>query len=181
MTHGGTPQDEDSRGHKTFDKTLELFIEIIEALRKHGKIIAPLIQGNHDPDTSMMFAFAVKCWFKDCAGVTVDTLPMKRKYFEFGKVMLALGHWDCDTKQLPTVVPGEAPEMWGRTTYREAHGAHRHQEEVKSLGKIKFRRAPTITGRDEWHCDQGYLYLQEHICYIYDTKRGLIESWHQTV
>jgi calcineurin-like phosphoesterase family protein len=181
-TTKGTPQDEDGRFGKCFEYGLDLYVEIVETMRRFtDSVEVVLVPGNHDRNASMMLSHAIKAYFRLCGDVRVDTVQMPRKYIEFGKVLLSLGHYDEDGRFPERLIANEASEAWGRTKYREAHGAHLHQEMVKEVGGVKFRRAPSIVVPSEWAHYKGYGCLQEHICYIYDYDKGLATTWHQTV
>lgn len=181
-THAGTPQSNDTRQPKVFETALTLFAGIIQQMRGHCRTVeVVLVQGNHDEDTSMMFAHALKAWFRNEADVQVDARPLKRKYLTIGKCLLVLGHFDQDSKRLVEIIPQEAGELWGRTKYREAHGAHRHSESILPFAGFMLRRAPSVTGRDKWHYDNGFLAGFVHTTYVWDPDAGLDTTWYTRV
>lgn len=180
-THNGTPQDNDSRFAKVFERALQLYSNIIEELRLHCSVVRVVcVSGNHDEDSSMMFTHALNAWFRACPDVIVDTGAIKRKCITFGDNMLVLGHFDEETKRLVTIIPMEFSEQWGKTKYREAHGSHLHKESVIEYGGFVLRRSPTIVEIDEWSYGKGYGNPPRHCVYVWG-KKGVEEVWYQTI
>jgi len=180
-TFNGTPQDEDTRFPKAFERTLQLFCNIIEELRCHtSNVSVVLVVGNHDTDSAMMLSHALKSWFRTCDDVTVDTSSIKRKAIKMGNNLLVLGHFDEDTKRLPNVIPMEFSELWGKTLYREAHGSHLHKEQVVDCGGFVLRRSPSIVEIDEWSYGKGYGTTARHASYIWGAK-GVEDIWFHTI
>lgn len=181
-THAGTPQSNDTRQAKVFETALTLFAGIIEKLRGHAdRVEVILVQGNHDEDTSMMFAHALKAWFRTTADVTVDASPLKRKYLKIGRCLLVLGHFDADSKRIAELIPAEERRMWGEAEICEVHGAHLHAESDRPFAGFMLRRAPSVTGRDKWHYDSGYLAQLVHTTYVWDPDSGIETTWYTRI
>jgi len=68
----------------------------------------------------------------------------------------------------------EAPEMWGKSVWREYHLGHLHSESATTENGIIFRRIASITAADAWHAEKGFLgATRQATAFIWDKERGL--------
>jgi hypothetical protein len=156
-TNKGTPQSADSRWQRMFNKGLELSIWTIEKLRREAPTDVLYVPGNHDLTFSYFLSVALSAYFRNTPGVTIDTSPKVRKYYQYGKCLIGFTHGEEKPKNLDKVMQDEAHEMWGSTIHRELHIGHKHIEEVVSLQGMKIRRVPSFVENDDWHYQEGYV------------------------
>ena len=181
-THKGTPQDNDTRLPKVFETAVALFAGIIEKFREYtDDVYVVLVPGNHDKDASMYFAHAMKAYFRNCPDVTVDTSARPRKYIIIGRCLLVLGHFDKETKTLAELIPSEGRRKWGQVDYVEVHGSHLHRESYRTYAGFELRRASSITGRDEYHTEEGYDSPVVHMTYVWDPETGIYSIWYSRI
>lgn len=175
-TQKGTIQDNDERFQKMFEKGVELNIWAVDEFKRYGNIEIILIPGNHDYTMSLMAAEVLSAWYRNDQNVKVDKKHIGRKYLQFGKCMLGLGHADNEKeREIQDLMSTEAPKIWGETIYREFHGAHKHIESVKTFKGCIFRRNPSVTGTDLWHFDEGYITAtKQNLTYIWDKNKGIV-------
>jgi hypothetical protein len=173
-TTKGTQLDVDPRWDVMYKSGVELLVWAIEQLRCIAPVDVLYVAGNHDKFLSYAATLHVDAWYKGTDSVKVDTSSCPRKYIEYGIIMIAYSHGvDEGQKRIKTLMQQEAPEMWGRTTFREFHLGHLHSEHLLEEGGIKFRRIPTITETNEWHRNKGYTAMRMAQSFVWDAKTGL--------
>ena len=68
----------------------------------------------------------------------------------------------------------EAPELWGKSIFREYHMGHLHTELTKTNNGIDFRRISAITATDSWHVENGFIgSVRQAQAFIWDKELGL--------
>ena len=80
---------------------------------------------------------------------------------------------------MPLIMATEQPEMFARTTSREAHCGHLHKEMVNEYRGIKVRFIPSICKNDDWHKMMGYEAKRTGQAHIWNKQRGY-EGYLQT-
>lgn len=173
-TTKGTPQSMDSRWTKMFYRGCELVIEAVEGLRKVCPVRLIYVPGNHDRALSFFLCMHLQAYYRNTDSVSVDVSPRMRKYFEFGDCMLGFAHGEEKHQNIVNLMQAEAPEMWGHTTHRELHLAHRHSEGVTELPGVIIRRLSSVTATDVWHYEQGWVATQKKAqAFLWDHTNGL--------
>lgn len=182
-TEKGTMQDNDERFQKMYTEGILMLEWAIEQLKLKGKVDVILIQGNHDETLSMTAAINLETAFRNDDNVTVDSRPIKRKYLQFGKCMLGLGHLSEEKKKdIEPIMASEAPDIWGNTIYREFHGSHKHILEMSQGKGSVVRRNPSVTGTDAWHYDSGYTTaFKTNLSYIWHKEQGIKNTIHTNI
>lgn len=176
-TFNGTPQDHDSRYHRTFMRAFDLMVEAIDRLLAVADVDVMIVPGNHDQTAAWHLGHSLTCWYNRCAQVTVDNRPMLRKYYEWGKVMLVFTHGDKEKpiSKLANLAADEEPEMWGRTRYREAHIGHLHHNELKDEPGFSIRRLPSLSAADNWHKAAGFVGAPRQAqSFVWNSNEGLV-------
>jgi len=181
-TTAGTLQNNDLRWQKLFTKGLELLIRAIDLLSNIAPVHVLCVPGNHDKMISFYAVYSLHCWYRNSDSVFVDTSPMARKYIEFGNCLIGYSHLDKEKKRIEGNMQVEASEAWGRTKFREWHGAHLHSEHVREVNGIKIRSLSSITGTDVWHFESGYVgALAVSQSFIWDKEKGLTDILYSVV
>lgn len=161
-TTGGTPVDTDGRRDKIYEVALMAFIRAIERLRNAGPVDIVRVPGNHDRDSSLTMAWALKAWFRETPGVTVDVTPGPRKYRLYGRTLIGYEHGDnlsnAQVRDLPAIMMQEAPRDWiAQAEFREFHIGHRHSErrfttlDTESSVGLVTRWMHSLSATDAWH------------------------------
>lgn len=162
-TAKGTPQDTDSRWPKMFRRACSVAIRLIGGLSEVAPVEAVIVPGNHDRTRAFTLGEVLAAHYRSDPEVSIANTASLRSYIEHGTVMLGLGHGD-DIKEsdLPLVMAQEAPEMWGRTTWREFHRGHTHGLRVqryapaRDIAGVIVRTVPSMVAPDAWHASKGY-------------------------
>lgn len=168
-TTSGTQQDYDTRFELICREALRFYVWQIEALMQLGPVHVVNSPGNHGTNAEFLLCLALEQHFK--GSVTFDNSSKPRKYVEFGKVGIGLTHGDSvKPDKLPSLFAAEAPEVWGRTKFREFHHGHFHFEQYRSFTGCGVRQLSTLCGTDAWHSKQGYVGHQ---------KKASLLVWHR--
>jgi hypothetical protein len=101
-------------------------------------------------------------WFHNTPGVVIKNSANLRKYEEFGKVMILYTHGNRGKlAEYPGIMAVEEPEMWGRTTFREAHTGDKHQDKTIEIKGVKVRIFSALCPPDAWHSDMQFVGNQQ--------------------
>lgn len=181
-TTAGTKQDNDSRFRKMYGKGVELLVRGIDILAQIAPVDVFCVPGNHDDITSYQALMFLHAWFRNNGNISVDTDPKMRKYREFGKCLIGFTHTDKEKKRIFGCMQIEKPEAWGRTRFREWHGAHLHSEQVKEDMGVIVRNLSSVTGTDMWHYESGFVgAVAKNQSFIWSKEKGLREILLTTI
>lgn len=175
-TFGGTQVESDSRYHRTFRVVREVMVDTIERLRTIAPVDVVVIAGNHDKMTAWHLGDSLECYFHGYHDVKVDNTPKSRKYYKWGKVMLAFAHGDhVKRDKFAKLIASEQPKMWGETVFREVHTGDKHQSRVEEEFGFRFRILPSLSGTDAWHSENGFVgNLRQAEAFVWNNEEGLL-------
>jgi NAD(P)-dependent dehydrogenase (short-subunit alcohol dehydrogenase family) len=156
--NSGAQLDTDSRWQKVIQVGLRSMIHVIQrTLEKHAEVVVRIVQGNHDPHSSVALAFALDAYFHSEPRVKIDLSPNPYWYFRFGQVLIGATHGDmCKTDKLPAIMATDRPQDWGATTQRYFYHGHIHHDSVKEGMGCMIESFRTLAGKDAWHNASGY-------------------------
>jgi len=176
QTFGGTQVESDSRYHRTFKVVREVMVDTIERLRLIAPVDVVVIAGNHDKMTAWHLGDSIECYFHGYQDVKVDNSPKSRKYYKWGKVMLAFAHGDhVKRDKFAKLIASEQPKMWGETVFREVHTGDKHQSRVEEEFGFRFRILPSLSGTDAWHSENGFVgNLRQAEAFVWNNEEGLL-------
>lgn len=173
-TTAGTQLGTDTRWQKMFRKGVELLVWAIEELVKIAPVEVMWIPGNHDQMLSYAAVIGLYQRYSESQNVTVNTLATPRKYILFGKNLIGYSHGDKEGKRLQGLMQIEAPDLWGKSIFREFHIGHLHTEMTVTNNGIIFRQISSITASDAWHGENGFLgSTRQAQAFIWDKEFGL--------
>jgi len=178
-TTRGTMQRSDDRWQDMYLKGQELLIKAIDKLKQLAPVSVFLVPGNHDWVTSFHSIVNIKSWFRNDENVSVNTNPASRKYVRFGKNLIGFTHLDKESRRIYGCMQVEAKTDWGQTYFHEWHGAHIHSELAKEAKEDKgviVRNLASVTGRDDWHFNKGYLSHPHSQAFIWHKDKGLRDT-----
>lgn len=183
-TTAGTPQDTDIRAKKMFNIGCEMLVRAIETFKLIADVKTFYTPSNHDEETSYHALGYLNAWFRNDPNVTVDMDAYPRKYEAYGSTLLGFCHGDKESdkggkekaSRLASLMPIEAPELWGKSTFREFHTAHLHSEHAtQEINGVIVRRVSSPTATDDYHTTYGYMGTVRKIqTFVYDKRRGLM-------
>jgi hypothetical protein len=179
-TTSGTPQSNDGRYQKAYQKTLQLLVWAIDELREIAPVDVLTVPGNHDTLSAWTLSEALAAWYRRDEEVSVENGPALRKYYRWGRTLLGFTHGDKEKPgDLPLLMASEKPCEWAATDFREWHLGHLHMSraQIKTVGSefhgVRVRTLPSLCATDAWHHQQGYTgNLRSAEAYLYHRERG---------
>ena len=182
-----TPQnrnllDADSRLIKIYQKAKKSVIKAIDYCRQIAPVDVVWVPGNHDPNVSYYMCDVLDHVFYNDADVTVNKSPKLRKFYPWGKCLLAYTHGvEEPIRDLPSIIATEEPKLWGETKYREIHIGHTHAKKqihwvnVDTKPGTVIRVIPSLAGTDAWHYKKGYIKSYHAAeAYLWEKDHGVI-------
>ena len=184
LTTSGTRQDVQGMWHEAFIAARKMYVELIERLVKIAPVHVVYNPSNHDYASGYMLTDALYCWFNKTKNVTFDGDIIHRKYYQYGKNLIATSHGDgAKFADTPILMASERPQMWADTRHRYVYLHHLHHK-VKHqvlVGKdypginIEVLRSPSAS--DSWHHRNGYTGAPQAIeGFIHHPEDGRVAS-----
>jgi hypothetical protein len=178
-TTRGTPQDTEVDVYKMFEEGLSFLKDKINLLSYNFswvKVI--LVQGNHDKLLSYALVKALEqCDYTD-NNVEFDSNVSNRKYITIGNSLIGLGHLDNENKkQKPFLMQNEVKEKYGKSKYNYFISGHFHNYSVEDIGGIQYIRLPSLSGKDNWHDEVGFITSNKSAMALeFDKEKGLVNK-----
>lgn len=163
-TTKGTLVDTDGQWHESFRAAREMYVRIIEILLQVANVDIIYNPSNHDYASGFMLADAVYCWFHNCKQVKFDVSIRHRKYYQYGKNLIATTHGDgAKNMDMPILMAQEADKMWSDTKHRYIYQHHLHHKVKTSWQSVKDYPGITLevlrspSAPDGWHDRNGFV------------------------
>jgi len=146
-------------------------------LEKHERVLAWMMPGNHDPETSFALALCLALYFENEPRVEIDLTPGLYKYMRFGKVLIGAHHGHgAKMSELPLLMAADRPEDWGLSRFRYWYCGHIHHKTVdKEHPGVVVETLRTLAPRDAWHAGKGYRAGRDAQLIIHHAEYGEIE------
>ena len=183
-TTSGTRQDTDGMWHEAFVAARQMYVEIIERLMQIAPVHVVFNPSNHDYASGYMLTDALYCWFNKVKSVTFDADIIHRKYYQYGKNLIATSHGDgAKFADMPLLMASEQPKMWSETVHRYVYLHHlHHKQKLQFLaGKdfpginLEVLRSPSAS--DGWHHRNGYVGAPQAIeAFVHHPTNGRVAS-----
>lgn len=177
-TTAGTPQDADTRWAKMFNVGCEMLIGGTDMLLDIAPVEMFYTESNHDGITGYAAVKQLQAWFRQDDRVTIDTDARARKYRLYGVTLVGYTHGDKENnRNLSTLMPSEARELWAQAKYCEMHAHHLHSEkmQIEELNGVIVRRISSPVATDAYHYKSGYVgAVRKAQTFLYDKDRGLV-------
>lgn len=173
-TTAGTQLDSDTRWQKMFTKGVELLVWAVEQCHALAPVKVMWVPGNHDQMLSYAAVVGLSQRYAHTETIDVDLSPTHRKYHLYGGNLIGFAHGENEGKRLEGLMQIEAPEMWGKSLFREYHLGHLHTESSVTKNGIVFRRISAITATDAWHAEKGFVgSVRQAQAFVWDKDHGL--------
>ena len=182
-TTKGTPQQDSNLWFSIVNRVEKMLVNGIDKLcdELNSKVDVIYVPSNHDLHTTYGIMKSLNAWYRLDKNIKVDISPLPRKYYKYGKTILAFSH-DVKIKEALKIVSTEAKDLWSDSDRVVFMLAHLHQAmEYEKQGMLEIRRLPTISGYSRWTNTQGY--VQNERCnqsFVIDKDLGIIDV-HNTV
>lgn len=175
-TQRGTPQDNASLWFSTTVKATQLIINGIDMLTTIAPVDVVYVPSNHDLHTMFGIMQTINAWYRNDEDINIDCSPLPRKYYKFGKTLLALSH-DMKIKDALQIVSSEGKDNWTDSKHIICLLAHLHQAMVyEKQGYLEICRLPTISGWSRWSNNQGYIQSEKkNQSFIINGELGIVD------
>lgn len=150
--------DVDGRKHKVARVGINISRHMIDrGLTIHDEMHVRVVDGNHDPVTSLWLRLCLEGWYAHEPRVKVWTDPAPIQAWEFGQNMCAIAHGDgVKPGDMAGVMAARFREMWGRTAFHYGYQGHKHRREMIEKGGALIEVMRTLAGKDSFATKYGY-------------------------
>lgn len=156
----GAVLDCDSRHSKGRRALLRVLHRVADtALEYNEHLLMRYLKGNHDEFTTGIISGHMAAWYRNDARVTVDEDESLFWTCQWGNSMLTATHGHTlKMADMPMVMAGYWPQLWGQTEFHFGHFFHIHHRD-KIMGEhghclVESHRAPIA--KDGYHFGAGY-------------------------
>ena len=179
-THG-TPQQDSAIWFTIVERVTKMLEQGISLLEKVAPVDVLYVPSNHDLHTMFGIMQTLEAFFRKDEDIHIDTSPLPRKYYKFGKNVLAFSH-DIKVKEALKIVSTEAKDMWSDSNRTILMLAHLHQAmEYEKQGMLEILRLPTISGFSRWTNEKGYVQNEKkNKSFVINKELGIVDE-HNTV
>lgn len=182
-TTGGTPQQEDTRWQKTFQKGRELCVWMLDLCSQIAPVDVLIIPGNHDQQRAFYLGDSLYSWYHNSQDVNINNEAIGTKYYNYGKTLLGFTHGnDVKLEKLPFIMAYDQPELWAKTKFREWHTGDKHHKkgltpiEDESSGML-IRIIRSLVAFDAWTYNSGYRSLRASESFLWHPENGLTAQY----
>ena len=172
----GNVLDCDTRHSKGREAAIRMMKRVIdEALVHNATVLVRFLKGNHDEYTTGAVAGYISAWYRNEPRVVVDLDENLFWCYQHGTTMLVATHGHTiRMNQLPEIMAGYWPKVWGDTKHHFGHFFHIHHRDklMTEHGHcvVESHRAPVP--KDGWHYGAGYMSGRDVQVITYHRERG---------
>lgn len=178
-TTKGTPQDSDGRITKIFDIAVDLMCDLLDMLLQlNCPVRYTYTAGNHDAFSGYALAKTLQKVYEKDQRVTFDISPNPHKATVYGVTLVGFTHGDMNKKNLGEWLQRTFRREYGEAKFAEVHCGHLHSESVTSNCGVMIKRLPTLCESSLWEHKEGYDSQKGVMCFVYNEKLGLRDTWH---
>ena len=153
QTLKGTQLEDVDMEQAVEDARLFYYNIITTALNHANHVQVKHVGGNHSGNLEYVFMLYLETAFPS---VEVDKNIRYRTAYSLGRVGILLAHGDTALKKLPMLFATEYAAIWARSTYREQHTGHFHQQVVADESGVVTRQFGTPKKPDDYEMQNGY-------------------------
>ena len=175
-TTKGTRQDVDGHLWQMISGGTELALWLVETLRQAAnRVRLVVVRGNHDDFSCLFLLKLLQVRYAGVEDVEVVPSVRQRLYLDYGGTLLGFTHghhWKKDMVMKILTEPDR--ELLYRTSERIWFTGHRHHEESKDYGGVRWYQLPSLSGDDQWHEEKGYNCSRKALAgYVIEHDRGV--------
>ena len=175
-TTAGTPQDTSASWFMLVTKATQLIVDGIDMLSTIAPVDVLYVTSNHDLHTMFGIMQTIEAYYRKNKNINIDTSPLPRKYYKFGKTLLSLSH-DMKVKKALETISVEAKNDWSECEHIILMLGHLHQAMIyEKQGYLEMMRLPTISGFSRWSNTKGYVQTdKKNQAFIIDGDLGITD------
>lgn len=151
--------DADTRFAKLVRVAIRVLRRVIGMLlEKHRHVHVYMVEGNHDPASSIWLREWLTAIYEKEKRLTVDNSPTPYYCFEWGQSSLFFTHGHKGKfPQVDSIFAGMFRDVFGRTKHSYAHCAHLHFDALTETRLMKVEQHRTLAPKDAYAARGGYL------------------------
>ena len=107
----------------------------------------------------------------------VSPNPQKYRMIGDGTYVIGLCHGDMSKKNLTEWLQKKIRTEIGKVKYASVHCGHLHSQSTYEKDGIIVKHLPALCESSFWEHKEGYSSDKALMCFIYDEKIGLRETW----
>ncbi len=162
---------------KAVDATAKMLTFMIEsASQKANSIRVYIPPGNHDWHSAQHISRYLAAYYKDWKNVFIDTEPTKQKFYRCGVNYFCFAHTDTEKADVLAsyMIQRNGGIDYASSIFRMVFGGHTHNEMVIYKHGVRFERFNTLSPRNAWAAEMGFLSPREmHVLY-FNKEKGQI-------
>lgn len=166
--------DVDTRYSKILETACDLIAECSELVAsKHKNVEMAFKAGNHDTDSTVGIAQALRMNYRNHKRISVDTSPTHTYWKSFGKCLIGANHGD-QTKftDIPIYMANSRKEDWATSISRNFYSGHIHHETTREQGGVKCHSLRAPIPQDAYHAAKGYLSGRSMYAFNFHSELG---------
>lgn len=168
--------DADSRFPRVVRAATRLLRTVVGlALQRHQHVVLSLMEGNHDPASSVWLRHLFALLYENEPRIAVIDCESPYYAHQWGQTMLGFHHGHlAKNDKLPVLFAARYPRMWGGTSKRYAHVGHWHHVDEKEHAGMKVVQHPTLAAADAYAARYGYDAQREITTITYHARFGQV-------
>ena len=154
---------------------------ISRLLEHHDTVTVIIVEGNHDPVSSIWLRESMQAVYSDESRLIVDTSPDPYYAVRHGDVGIYAHHGHIRKQtNIDSVFARKFRSMWGNTKYAYAHMGHLHNEKVRETNLMHITQHRTLAAKDAFASRGGWMSDREASVITYHKNYGRIGQAHLT-
>ncbi len=166
--------DADTRFQKVVRSAIRVLRRVIDMLlAKHKSVRVLMLEGNHDPASSVWLREWFRAIYESEERVTVDTSPDPYYCVEHGATSLFFHHGHKrNMSNVADVFAAKFRDVFGRTQHSYAHMGHRHHAELKENSLMIVEQHRTLASNDAFASRGGWISGRDAKAITYSKRYG---------
>lgn len=178
-TTKGTDQFDVAPWSETFRYGWQILASAIDRCAEIAPVHVTVVQGNHDKGRMFYIGDVLSAYFRNDKNVTVDNEDAPFRFYRYGEVLLMFDHGQLRSRNYPLIMADERKDDWAKSTYREVHVGHIHQERVLNEDRgVKVRYLPSMVHENDYERREGYRHMRVAQGLVWSRNTGLKSILH---
>jgi hypothetical protein len=156
------------------DAGIDILTNAVEIARKrHKEVDVVILEGNHDPATTIGLRAALRMFYRNDARVNVSNSPNPYYWLRHGVNLIGATHGhNTKPDDLPLIMANMRAPDWSETVSRHFHTGHIHHDTLKERGGVRVYSHRAPIPQDAYHSAKGYLSGRSMRAFTYDRDLG---------
>lgn len=170
------PLDADSRYSKVVQSAVRILRHVVRsALRKHGRVVLLIAEGNHDPAGAVWMRHLFRALYE--GEPRIECIDSELPYYchQHGATMIGWHHGHLSKPDaLPLLFAAQFPQAWGTSRHRYVHCGHMHHVYEQEHNGVTVIQHPTLAARDAYAARGGWIAERQITGITYHAEHGQV-------